>query len=376
MPRRALQQLTYTYLLTRQGGGVKRVHRGAGVRVGDGSGGTRNEERATNEETNARDITSLAGKNTFAFARALRQCLLRGRKRKALREESVGEGRRDGDVHSVKRRLRRRQRWRRRERRTSATSTNAARAARVHTHFRAVGHRAPPDNTQGMLHCVGGTQSMAEALHLFLFLLFLARARAMGEIVREVQIGSTAELPCPSSDDAHRFQFWLLLGDGVLGPSNEMDPSKYKYDVLSGRLFIKSISSSESGLYTCVSKELDGTSLNSKTVEVIVKKDWEDLYETDPTTNLMRGLIAMGVLLIIFIVGIVIYFLRRTKIIHIRDMTDEESPDETPGTYSAPGMSSINDFNATTSQGVDNPSLETDFPQVFRSMQQVNDSRI
>ncbi|KAK7790645.1 hypothetical protein R5R35_006538 [Gryllus longicercus] len=212
---------------------------------------------------------------------------------------------------------------------------------------------------------------------LFLPLLAQALAGAVDVIVQEVPVGTTVELPCPSSDDGHRFQFWLLLDNAVLGPGNDMNPTKYKYDVLTGRLHIKAISSTESGMYTCVSKALENdSSFNSKSVEVIVRKDWEELYETDPATNLMRGLIAMGVLLIILIVGIVIYLLRRTRVIHIRDMSDEESPDEVAGTYSVPNMPTMSSNSPPTNLGVDNPTLETDFPQVFRSMQQTNDSQI
>jgi len=58
-------------------------------------------------------------------------------------------------------------------------------------------------------------------------------------IVQQVDVGGTAILPCPSNDDNHRFQFWQLKGDQVVGPGNEVNKAKYKYEVLSGALYIK-----------------------------------------------------------------------------------------------------------------------------------------
>jgi hypothetical protein len=58
-------------------------------------------------------------------------------------------------------------------------------------------------------------------------------------IVLQVDVGDTAILPCPSNDDNHRFQFWQLHGDQLVGPGNEVNKAKYKYEVLSGTLYIK-----------------------------------------------------------------------------------------------------------------------------------------
>lgn len=57
--------------------------------------------------------------------------------------------------------------------------------------------------------------------------------------VTEAQEGDTATLPCPSNDDGHRFLFWQLDDDQVIGPANPGDRNKYKYEVLSGDLYIK-----------------------------------------------------------------------------------------------------------------------------------------
>lgn len=57
--------------------------------------------------------------------------------------------------------------------------------------------------------------------------------------ILEVSAGETAKLHCPSNDDNHRFQFWQLKSNQILGPGNRIDEHKYKYEVLSGTLYIK-----------------------------------------------------------------------------------------------------------------------------------------
>ncbi|XP_046666192.1 uncharacterized protein LOC124358010 isoform X6 [Homalodisca vitripennis] len=102
-------------------------------------------------------------------------------------------------------------------------------------------------------------------------------------LVQEVSLGETAILKCPSNDDNHRFQFWQLQTENlVIGPTNHFNKDKYKYDVLTGKLHIRGVSSNEHGLYTCVCKHITDNSFFSETVELLVKRDWEDVYETDP----------------------------------------------------------------------------------------------
>lgn len=58
--------------------------------------------------------------------------------------------------------------------------------------------------------------------------------------VREVPVGRMAILPCPSSDDNYMFMYWQLKDDeGIIGPGNAMDESKYDYEVLTGKLYIR-----------------------------------------------------------------------------------------------------------------------------------------
>jgi len=60
-------------------------------------------------------------------------------------------------------------------------------------------------------------------------------------------------------------------------------------------------------------------------------------------------------------------------------MSDEESPDETTGhggSYSVSNLPPMTQTNNSASQGIDNPTLETDFPKVFKTLQTTNNSQI
>lgn len=198
--------------------------------------------------------------------------------------------------------------------------------------------------------------------------------------VQQVDVGDTAILPCPSNDDNHRFQFWQLQGDKVVGPGNEVNKAKYKYEVLSGTLYIKSVSTAEAGFYRCVSKGLTDPSLNVQSVELVVKKDWEEVWETDTETNIYRGVAVVAALVILFGLAFFVYrLIKRRRSPTFRDISDEESPDETiehGGSYSVSNLPPMTQINNSTSQGMDNPALETDFPKVFKTLQTTTDSQI
>jgi hypothetical protein len=44
---------------------------------------------------------------------------------------------------------------------------------------------------------------------------------------------------------------------------------------------LQSVSTAEAGFYKCVSKGLTDPSFNIQGVELVVKKDWEEVWETD-----------------------------------------------------------------------------------------------
>lgn len=74
---------------------------------------------------------------------------------------------------------------------------------------------------------------------LSVLLLTLLTEMTSAVTVVEVKVGETAVLPCPSDDDQHRFQYWKLDSDVIIGPGAELDKHKYKYEVWSGKLFVK-----------------------------------------------------------------------------------------------------------------------------------------
>jgi len=55
----------------------------------------------------------------------------------------------------------------------------------------------------------------------------------------EVAPGETAVLHCPSNDEHHRFQFWWMKPDQIIGPGTVPNSDKFKYEVLTGTLYIK-----------------------------------------------------------------------------------------------------------------------------------------
>lgn len=57
--------------------------------------------------------------------------------------------------------------------------------------------------------------------------------------VIEVSPGETAVLQCPSNDEHHRFQFWWMKPDQIIGPGTELNSDKFRYEVLTGTLYIK-----------------------------------------------------------------------------------------------------------------------------------------
>ncbi|XP_032691470.1 uncharacterized protein LOC116854060 [Odontomachus brunneus] len=204
---------------------------------------------------------------------------------------------------------------------------------------------------------------------LFYSLLILQKSECVGDVVtvREVTAGHLAELPCLSIDDHHRFMFWQFGNNDVIGPGNPLNEKKYNYEVLTGKLMIRGVSTAESGFYKCVSRGLsDESSFKIHSVELVVKKDWEDVWETDFETNLLRGLAAVMVIVVAVAVVLLIITIKRKKNQRFFDL--EESRENSPARYS-PNITSGVASTAEVSGGVDNAALDIDFPRVFKQMQ-------
>ncbi|XP_071637751.1 uncharacterized protein [Temnothorax longispinosus] len=184
--------------------------------------------------------------------------------------------------------------------------------------------------------------------------------------VKEVTAGHLAELPCLSIDEHHRFMFWQFGTNNVIGPGNPLNEKKYNYEVLSGTLQIRGVSTAESGFYKCFSKGLfDDSQLKVHSVELIVSNEWEQLWENDFETNLLRGMTAVMVLVVAVAVVLLIITVKRKRSQRFFDL--EESRENSPERYTPdnrPGVSS-----GIENVGMDNAVLDIDFPKVFNQMQ-------
>lgn len=209
-------------------------------------------------------------------------------------------------------------------------------------------------------------------LIFFVITLFLLKYDAANGAVTvaEVAAGHLAELPCLSSDDQHRFMFWQLTDDRqIIGPGNPLDENKYNYEVLTGKLFIRGASTAESGFYKCVSRGIkDNSAINIHVVELVVKKDWEDVWENDFETNLLRGMAAVMVIVVGIAVALFIILMKRRKSNRFFDL--EESRENSPAKYTEHTMPTPISARTTPQDGgIDNSALDIDFPRVFSQMQ-------
>lgn len=63
---------------------------------------------------------------------------------------------------------------------------------------------------------------------------------SQGVLVRTVSWGTNVVLKCLSNDENHNFRYWHLVNKGlIIGPANQYDPAKFKFEVLSGNLTIR-----------------------------------------------------------------------------------------------------------------------------------------
>lgn len=207
-------------------------------------------------------------------------------------------------------------------------------------------------------------------LFLFCCTIFLLGPKISNAVtVTEVSAGHLAELPCMSNDDEHRFMFWQLTDHNhIIGPGNPLDEKKYNYEVLTGKLFIRGVSTAESGFYKCVSRGIeDNSAINIHVVELVVKKDWEDVWENDFELNLLRGMAAAMVIIVGIAVTLLIITMKRRN--H-KFFDLEESRENSPEKY-RPNISPIETVPTTGmgTSGIDNAALDIDFPKVFKQMQ-------
>lgn len=192
-------------------------------------------------------------------------------------------------------------------------------------------------------------------------------------VVTEVPAGATAVLNCDSNDYAHNFMFWLLDLHPlkIIGPDSSYDNRKYKYEVLSGKLHINSVSPSESGYYKCFSKNLDGKGITVGEVEMIVQGSAFSAAD-------VIKLIAIILSVIILIACAVIYLRLRKEwkkydghaVVPVEEEEADEIYNRTTTTIPTPAPGpSRNQSSDHLLYGIDNQGLDTDFNSVFENIQ-------
>ncbi|CAB3384763.1 Hypothetical predicted protein [Cloeon dipterum] len=203
-----------------------------------------------------------------------------------------------------------------------------------------------------------------------------------GHVQQEVAEGSSVTLPCLSTADGeHQFQFWMLDDDSIVGPDNPGDRKKYTYEVLSGNLSIRAVNVDDSGHYRCVAKGWKSPIFNIEQVELVVHKDWEEVWADDTGVNILRGVLALTALCVCGGVACVLLRMRRhnylksegsqlfcrpiyksERIVPV-DLSDEEDElQQNEGTSSPQRRASNVEINV----------LETDLPRTLNSMYRSN----
>ncbi|CAB3384762.1 Hypothetical predicted protein [Cloeon dipterum] len=185
-----------------------------------------------------------------------------------------------------------------------------------------------------------------------------------GHVQQEVAEGSSVTLPCLSTADGeHQFQFWMLDDDSIVGPDNPGDRKKYTYEVLSGNLSIRAVNVDDSGHYRCVAKGWKSPIFNIEQVELVVHKDWEEVWADDTGVNILRGVLALTALCVCGGVACVLLRMRRHNYLKSEDLSDEEDElQQNEGTSSPQRRASNVEINV----------LETDLPRTLNSMYRSN----
>ncbi|VVC29685.1 Immunoglobulin subtype,Immunoglobulin-like domain,Immunoglobulin-like fold [Cinara cedri] len=182
--------------------------------------------------------------------------------------------------------------------------------------------------------------------------------------VIEVSQGDTAVLQCPSNDEHHRFQFWWMKPDQVIGPGTPLNTEKFRYEVLTGTLYIKQVTPQESGIYTCVCKHLGNISLSARSVQLEIKREWQDLWANDYTVNSIRLAAVFSVLVLILLLLYLFYltaYKNGNRTLHFREdsYSDEDVTTTDRQMYRKTNIMKENMFQ----HGIDNPTLQKEVPQ-------------
>ncbi|KAL7303271.1 hypothetical protein TKK_0004465 [Trichogramma kaykai] len=183
--------------------------------------------------------------------------------------------------------------------------------------------------------------------------------------VTEVHAGNLAELPCLSSDDNHRFMFWQVTDDVIIGPGNALDESKYNYEVLTGKLLIKGVSTAEAGFYKCVARGIeDNSAIKIHVVELIVRNP-QSLKASSFETNLLLGLFVVMILFVGIAITLLVIMMKKRRSQNVFGVM-EESRENSPAKYIPNISAPLGPSRSLESTGgIDNMGLEVDFSKAF-----------
>ncbi|XP_060527041.1 uncharacterized protein LOC132702445 [Cylas formicarius] len=158
-------------------------------------------------------------------------------------------------------------------------------------------------------------------------------------VQRYAPSGDNVILLCRSNDRRHVFRFWHLVNRGVIiGPANNFDQAKFRYEILSGNLTIKGVSKDEEGLYECVSKAVNAEDLNIKKVQLLVETQVGSIYEDEYNLTLIKILIAMIFVILFAMAAFFIHSIWRDRFRYPRYL-EEDDDESTEELFSAPPAS-------------------------------------
>ncbi|XP_066146599.1 uncharacterized protein [Euwallacea fornicatus] len=163
---------------------------------------------------------------------------------------------------------------------------------------------------------------------------------AEGVLVRTAPWGTNVILRCGSNDGTHNFFYWHLINKGVIiGPANKYDISKFRYEILSGNLMIKGISTQEEGLYECVSRAVIGDGLNIRVVRMVVQNDRTEFNDHDYNITMIRILLALITLVLLSMGAWFVYVIWKDRYRYPHYLNNDDDDDSTEELFSQPSTS-------------------------------------
>ncbi|CAH0559553.1 unnamed protein product [Brassicogethes aeneus] len=199
-----------------------------------------------------------------------------------------------------------------------------------------------------------------------------------GLATMEVPYGGDVVIACRSNDQNHNFWYWNVPNKDIIisATNTDYDQSKFRFAILSGNLTVKSLSTSDEGIYSCVSQGIRENGISINKTRIVVLKDWEEVYDNDPTVNLFRIVIAIAILAILAMGSYLIYKIWRDRYrfpSYLQEVDNEEDDDDSAEElFRAPGPSRTTSkregnivLNKDDDLEFENPTISTDFTSIL-----------